>query len=113
MEADIVALLAVTNFAEFGKRLESLRKSKNLSQQKLCLKCGISKNSISAYECGKRYPQKATLYKLAEALDVTNLILEDHRVFCKNAVEHLRNFNVETGEKLFDNKKYVKQKERI
>ena len=49
METDIVALLAVNSFTKFGKRLESLRKSKNLTQSKLCLKSGISKNSISAH----------------------------------------------------------------
>jgi len=98
MEADIFALLAVTSFTKFGKRLESLRKSKNLTQSKLCLKSGISKNSISAYECDRRYPQKATLHKLAKGLDVSSLILEDHLVFCKSAVEHLCNFNVDTGE---------------
>jgi len=98
MEADITALFAVTSFAKFGKRLESLRKSKNLTQNRLCLKSGISKNSISAYECNKRYPQKATLYKLAKGLNVNSLILEDHLVFCENAVDHLCNFDVQTGE---------------
>ena len=97
MEADILALLAVTSFVKFGKRLESLRKSKNLTQNRLCLKSGISKNSISAYECGKRHPHKATLYKLAKGLGIDSLILEDHRVFCESAVDHLCNFDVETG----------------
>ena len=98
METDIVTLLAVNSFTKFGKRLESLRKSKNLTQSKLCLKSGISKNSISAYECGKRYPQKTTIHKLAEGLDIDRLILEDHAVFCEKAVNHLCNFDVETGE---------------
>ena len=98
MEADIHALLEVTNFTKFGKRLESLRKSKNLTQSRLCLKSGISKNSISAYECNKRHPQKATLHKLAEGLGVNSSVLEDHVIFCECAVSHLCNFNAETGE---------------
>lgn len=98
METDVAALFEIANFTKFGKRLESLRKSKNLTQNRLCLISGISKNSISAYECHKRYPQKATLHKLAEGLGVKSMVLEDHVVFCKNATEHLCNFNVETGE---------------
>lgn len=97
MEADIIALFAVTNFARFGKRLESLRKSKNLSQNKLCLKSGVSKNSISAYECHKRFPQKNTVKKLAKGLNVNRTLLEDHLEFCEKAPEYLCNFDPETG----------------
>ncbi|MDD5599293.1 MAG: helix-turn-helix transcriptional regulator [Victivallaceae bacterium] len=98
MEADIIALFAVNNFAKFGKRLESLRKSKNLTQNKLCLKSGVSKNSISAYECHKRSPQKNTVKKLAKGLNVNSAILEDHIEFYEKAPEYLCNFNPETGE---------------
>ena len=98
MEADVVALFAVTSFTKFGKRLESLRKSKNLTQNKFCLKSGVSRNSISAYECNKRYPQSATMRKLAKGLGVNTALLEDHNEFYATAVEHLRNFDTETGE---------------
>ncbi len=98
MEADIIALFAVTSFTRFGKRLESLRKSKNLTQNKFCLKSGVSRNSISAYECHKRYPQNATLRKLAKGLGVNSSLLEDYVEFYDTAVEHLCNFNIETGE---------------
>lgn len=98
MEADLVALFAIANFNKFGKRLESLRKSKNLTQNRLCLKSGVSKNSISAYECYKRHPQAATLNKLAKGLGVSVSVLEDHVEFYESAAEHLRNFNTETGE---------------
>lgn len=98
MKADIAALFAANNFDKFGKRLEALRKSKNLTQNRLCLKSGVSKNSISAYECHKRKPQNATVNKLARGLNLNSSILEDHNEFYENAFEHLRNFDVNTGE---------------
>ena len=98
METDIAALFAANNFDKFGKRLEALRKSKNLTQNRLCLKSGVSKNSISAYECHKRKPQNATVNKLAKGLNLNSSILEDHNEFYQNAIEHLRNFDIETGE---------------
>ncbi|MCP3966947.1 MAG: helix-turn-helix transcriptional regulator [Lentisphaerae bacterium] len=98
MEKDIVALFAVENFRKFGKRLESLRKSRNLTQSKLCLRSGVSRNSISAYECNKRTPQTATLEKLASALQVECVVLDDHQSFNRDAHEHLCNFDSETGQ---------------
>ena len=98
MKPDIATLFATNDFAKFGKRLEALRKSKNLTQNRLCLKSGVSKNSISAYECHKRRPQNATVNKLAKGLELNSSILEDHNEFYQNAVEHLRNFDTETGE---------------
>jgi transcriptional regulator with XRE-family HTH domain len=97
MEADIIALFAVSNFKKFGKRLESLRKSKNLTQNRLCLKSGVSKNSISAYECHKRSPPKNTVKKLAKGLNVHSALLEDHSEFYERAPEYLCNFDPETG----------------
>lgn len=98
MEKDLAALFAVTNFDKFGKRLESLRKSKNLTQNRLCLKSGVSRNSISAYECHKRYPQVATLHKLAKGLEINSALLEERGEFYTAAAQHLCNFDTETGE---------------
>ncbi|QSH41847.1 helix-turn-helix transcriptional regulator [Lentisphaerota bacterium ZTH] len=98
MEKDVVALFAVESFKKFGKRLESLRKSRNLTQSKLCLKSGVSRNSISAYECNKRLPQLATLEKLAAALQIECVVLDDQQSFNRNARQHLCNFDSETGE---------------
>jgi transcriptional regulator with XRE-family HTH domain len=98
MKNDITALFAIAEFEKFGKRLESLRKSKNLTQNRLCLKSGVSKNSISAYECYKRHPQNATIHKLAKGLGVSSSMLEDYGEFYEAAIEHLQNFNAQTGE---------------
>ena len=97
MKTDIATLFTVINFSKFGNRLEALRKSRNLTQNRLCLKSGILKNSISAYECHKRSPTKNTVRKLAIGLSVSVSVLEDQDSFQK-ASDDLSNFNSSNGE---------------
>ena len=42
---------------KFGENLRNLRKVKNLSQEKLAEKVGVSRQSISKWECGESYPE--------------------------------------------------------
>jgi transcriptional regulator with XRE-family HTH domain len=90
-------LFAVENFTSFGKRLESLRKSRNLTQSRLCIKSGVSRTSISAYECNKRKPRPVTIQMLAKALKVSSTTLEDVQEFYSSAPKVLDNFSPETG----------------
>lgn len=53
-----------------GKRLRDLRKEKNLTQQELADKVGVSKASISCYETGKKKPTYERLTELAFVLEV-------------------------------------------
>lgn len=41
---------------EFGNNIQNLRKSKNLSQEELAEKVGVSRQSISKWECDESYP---------------------------------------------------------
>ena len=41
----------------FGENLKNLRKIKKLSQEKLAEKVGVSRQSISKWECGEAYPE--------------------------------------------------------
>ncbi len=44
------------NYKEVGKRIQMLRKEKNLSQEQLADKLNISANMIAKVECGIRKP---------------------------------------------------------
>lgn len=49
---------------KFGDNLRNLRKSNNLSQEKLAEKIGISRQSISKWECGESYPEMDNILTL-------------------------------------------------
>lgn len=55
----------------FGERVKELRKSKNLTQQKLADMINVTKVSICCYEKGTRTPNLETFVDLVEKLDTT------------------------------------------
>ena len=55
---------------EFAQRLKKLRKEKNMTQQELADRLGVSNKSVSRWETGG-YPDVAMLGPLAKALGVT------------------------------------------
>lgn len=52
-------------------RLKELRKSRNISQQKLAMDLNINQNSVSRYETGEREADYATLIRLADYFNVS------------------------------------------
>ena len=50
-------------------KLKMRRLEKGLTQTELAEKIGVAMMSISNYECGSRFPRKAILDKIAEALE--------------------------------------------
>ena len=56
---------------DFGKRLRTLRKEKDLTQKELGQMIGVGRTTISEYESGKIVPRQDGLVKLAEILGVT------------------------------------------
>lgn len=54
----------------FGRVLKRLRLEKNFSQEKLALICDIDRSYMSLLERGKRQASLATLFALAEQLEV-------------------------------------------
>lgn len=75
----------------FATKLKNLRTEKNLTQEDLAKKSGISIKSISRYEIGETIPRSRKYYeKLANALDVdidylfsqeTNFLLNARKEF--------------------------------
>lgn len=54
----------------FGEVLRAARESKKLSQEKLALNAGISRNSIGSLEKGEFAASIDTLFKVADGLDM-------------------------------------------
>ena len=64
---------------KFGDNLRNLRKSKKLSQEKLAEKVGVSRQSISKWECGEAYPEMNNIMILCNIFHckINDLINED------------------------------------
>ncbi len=55
---------------EFGEKIAKLRLTKNLTQDELAAKTGLSADTIGAIEQGRRWARLTTLHKLADALEI-------------------------------------------
>lgn len=56
---------------DLGKRIRALRLGKNLTQEQLAKRIGMTKSVISAYEASMRYPSYDVLMKLASIFSVS------------------------------------------
>ena len=57
---------------KFNERLKSIREEKELTQQQLSVRSGVSVRTIQNYESGSYSPRFGIVDKLAEALEVTS-----------------------------------------
>lgn len=55
----------------FGEKLKTLRKQKNLTQEQLAKRLWVTKSIISAYKSEIRYPSLDMLIKLAQTFSVS------------------------------------------
>ena len=60
-----------------GERIKTFRKKKGLTQKQLAEKLGIIEETVRKYELGKLNPKKETLLRIAQALDVQLIDLDD------------------------------------
>jgi transcriptional regulator with XRE-family HTH domain len=58
-----------------GRNAARIRKEKNLTQEQLAERCGLSQQYLSGLERGRRNPTIVTLYELANALSVSHVDL--------------------------------------
>lgn len=59
------------NQEKFGKFISELRKEKNMTQEQLAEKLGVSDKSISRWENGNTMPDISLLVELADILNTT------------------------------------------
>lgn len=64
-----------------GKRIETLRKSKKISQEDLAEKVGVSRTTIYKWESGTSVPNYANMQALARALEATVSFFTDETSF--------------------------------
>ena len=55
---------------KLGKRIKSLRKSRNITQERLAEIINMDITSLSKIETGRNYPQPETLEKISKALNL-------------------------------------------
>lgn len=57
-------------YQEFGRRLRELREKAGLTQDQIAKAIGLTRTSVTNIEAGRQSVDLATLYSLADALDV-------------------------------------------
>ena len=55
----------------FGERVRTIRKSKELSQETLALMCGLDRTYIGSVERGERNISLINMHKIANALGIS------------------------------------------
>ena len=56
---------------EFGEQLRKAREGKGMTQQSLAEQLYVTRQSVSRWECGDRYPDLLTTKKISQILDVS------------------------------------------
>ncbi len=56
---------------EFGEKLKQIREEKGMTQQTLAEKLYVTRQAVSRWECGARYPDLLTAKKVATILEVS------------------------------------------
>lgn len=64
-----------------GKRIETLRKTKKISQEDLAEKVGVSRTTVYKWESGTSVPNYANMQALARALETTVSFFTDETAF--------------------------------
>ena len=55
----------------FGERLKELRKSKNLTQEKLAEQLSVNRDALAKWETDRAYPDVNIIKELADLFEVT------------------------------------------
>lgn len=56
---------------EFGEKIKKLREEKGMTQQTMAEKLYVTRQAVSRWECGARYPDLLTAKKIAQILEVS------------------------------------------
>ena len=72
--------MAVNNSSRVGQLIRNFRMAATLTQKQLAERCGLNESTIRNYELGNRYPDEETLYKIANALNISFYALADPNI---------------------------------
>ena len=89
---------------EFGEQLRRAREGKGMTQQSLAEQLYVTRQSVSRWECGDRYPDLLTTKKISQILDVSLddllagkdmvKLVERNPVIEKNIFKSVENINL-------------------
>ena len=72
-----------------GKLIEQMRREKNMTQAELAADVGVSKQAVSNWERGKRFPDISLIEPIAEALEMSVAeLIKGERIPEPNVKEH-------------------------
>ncbi len=73
---------------DFGERLKQAREEKGYTQQKLADKLYVTRQAVSKWECGTRYPDLLTTKCIADILDISidKLLSDDMKDYSEKQV---------------------------
>ena len=95
------------NQEKIGKFIAECRKEKNLTQEQLAEKLGVSNKSISRWENAKTMPDISLFEPICKELDISfNELLTGEKI-CNNDTEYL------SKEALIGYEKYIKRKNKV
>ena len=99
---------------KIGKFIAELRKEKNMTQQQLGDKIGVSFKTISKWENGRGMPELSLLKPLSEELGVTiNEILSGERIQSERYLDKLEENMINTIEYSEEQKEAAAERMRI
>ena len=76
---------------KFGDNLRNLRKSKNISQEKLAEKVNVSRQSVSKWETGEAYPEMNNILELCKILHCNiNDLVNDNMIDLDSLDENVK-----------------------
>ena len=78
------------NQEQIGKFIAELRKEKNMTQQELADKIGVTDRAISNWENGRRLPDLSLIKVVASELDISVAELLNGRKLNKEELEELK-----------------------
>lgn len=97
---------------KIGKFIAKLRKEKNMTQQQLGDKIGVSFKTISKWETGKGMPELSLLKPLSEELSITlNELLSGERIEKEHYQENIEKNIINTID--YSNKKMENEHKKI
>lgn len=102
------------NQVKIGKFIADLRKEKNMTQEQLSEKMGVSNKTISRWENGKTMPDYSLLEELCDELDISiNELLSGEKIENEKYINHAEENLINLTKQIEKRKRILKIIQRI